>query len=50
MESILLVFGKLDNLFSNLVELDCLWFSSQALTKLTVHPQNHSGALAWLKG
>ncbi|PRQ37511.1 hypothetical protein RchiOBHm_Chr4g0403381 [Rosa chinensis] len=30
-------------------KLDCHWCSSQALTKLTVHPQNHSGALAWLK-
>lgn len=49
MESILLVCGKLDNLLSNLVGLDCLWFSSQALTKLTVHPQNLSGAQAWLK-
>ncbi|CAL9030547.1 unnamed protein product [Prunus brigantina] len=24
-------------------KLDCHWFSSQALTKPTVHPQNHSG-------
>jgi len=34
---------------SNLVELGCHWFSSQALTKLTEHLQNHFGVLEWLK-